>query len=292
MVILENEIIKIEIAQLGAQLTRIYHKIENLEYLWNGNPKYWARHAPVLFPIVGRLAENKYTHNGTSYELSQHGFARDQQFEVVETTLDSVCFRLEATEQSRQQYPFEFILDIVYTLQVDKLVIDWFVKNPAEETLHFSIGAHPAFSTKLLPNDQFSDYILEFAQPEDLTAMLLDPKQGLFSGEVAEVSADVERMALHYDLFDNDAIVFNNFQGGEMTLRSKNHQHGLTYNFAGFPYVAIWTPPKQMAEFICLEPWYGYADTIEGPFELANKPAMQSLAAKQTFKARQTVSFF
>ncbi|MGL5382132.1 MAG: aldose 1-epimerase family protein [Culicoidibacterales bacterium] len=292
MVVLENEVLRIEIAQLGAQLTRIFNKSENLEYLWNGNPKYWARHAPILFPIVGRLAENRYLHNGESYNLSQHGFARDQIFSICEQTSTRVSFRLEATEASLKVYPFAFTLDVRYELEGDKLTIDWFVQNPAQETLYFSIGAHPAFSTTLLPTDQFEDYVLEFTQAEDLTAMVLDPVQGLFSGEVAEVSTDVEHLALKYELFDHDALVFNNFQGGEMTLRCKNHQHGLTYNFEGFPYVAVWTPPKQAANFICLEPWYGYADTIEGPFEFSKKPAIETLEAKQIFKARQTMTFF
>ncbi|MGL4624008.1 MAG: aldose 1-epimerase family protein [Culicoidibacterales bacterium] len=292
MIILENEFLHIEIAYLGAQLTKVYHKQEAIDYIWEANPKYWGRHAPILFPIVGRLAENRYYYQGKSYEMSQHGFARDQRFAIVETTENSVRLRLQANEETRAMYPFEFMLDVIYTLEATTLTIDWQVKNPEATPLHFAIGAHPGFSTKLLPQDQFTDYVVEFAQAEDLTMMKLDPNQGLFTGEVVEVAHSLEGLPLHHDLFDNDAMVFNHFTGGEMTLRSINHDHGLTYGFQGFPYVAIWSTPGAQADFVCLEPWYGHADTEAGPFELSEKPAIQTLEAQETFFAQQTLKFF
>lgn len=292
MVILENEFLHVEIAYLGAQLTKVYHKVEAIDYIWEGNPKYWGRHAPILFPIVGRLAENRYYYQGQSYEMSQHGFARDQRFTLVETTENSVRMRLEANQQTRAVYPFEFVLDIVYQLEGAQLTIDWHVVNPMETPLHFAIGAHPGFSTKLLPQDQFTDYVVEFSQSQDLTVMKLDPQAGLFTGETVLVAKSLEGLPLHHDLFDHDALVFDNFIGGEMTLRSVNHEHGITYGFHGFPYVAIWSPPGAKADFVCLEPWYGHADTKAGPFELNAKPAMQRLAAKAKFSAQQTMNFF
>lgn len=292
MIILENDFLYIEIAQKGAELTRVQYKETGIDYIWSGNPEGWGRHAPVLFPTVGKLVDNTFMHAGKNYDLPQHGFARDSMFHVASATKTAAQFILSDTSESRGKYPFAFELTISYRLSGSTLEITWQVTNTDTQTLYFAIGAHPAFSTQLVEGDTFTDYHVEFAQPEDLTAMVLDPTLGLFNGDVLEVSEDVTHLELKRELFKNDALVFNNFQGGMMSLRSLKHNHGVTYRFADFPYVALWTPADKTAEFICLEPWFGYADTVEGPFEIADKPGMQKLAPKHIFDAKQSLEFF
>ncbi|MGL5296483.1 MAG: aldose 1-epimerase family protein [Culicoidibacterales bacterium] len=290
MIRLENEIMFVEIEKIGAQLCKVYRKDLAIDYIWHGDDKYWGRHAPILFPIVGKVANDTYYHEGVAYHLPQHGFARDTEFFVRDVSDIHVVF--EICSQGQDNYPFAYVLEITYRLDQEVLFIDWTVKNLSETQMYFSIGAHPAFSTQLIAGDHFKDYYLTFQQPEDLTAMLLDPSLGLFNGEVSEVAEDTNQLALDYSLFERDALVYNNFQGGAMTLRSHNHSHGVTYQFKDFPYVALWTPPGKEAEFICIEPWYGYADTIEGPFEISKKPGIQQLAKNGCFTSQQIMCFF
>ena len=63
-VIIQNDQLIAEIAEHGAELISLKSKESNLEYIWQGDPEYWGRHAPVLFPFVGRLKDDQYTYQG------------------------------------------------------------------------------------------------------------------------------------------------------------------------------------------------------------------------------------
>ena len=139
MRILENERLKVSISDHGAELCSIYDKQKDREMVWHADPVYWNRHAPILFPFVGKVTGGFYTHQGQQFPMGQHGFARDMEFVHVETTQDRVVHRLEANEASRKVYPFEFVLEVVHRLKGNCVTVEWRVVNPAEETLYFSI---------------------------------------------------------------------------------------------------------------------------------------------------------
>ena len=282
---LANETLKIEISSAGAELQSIYDKVRNREYLWQGSPEWWPRRAPVLFPIVGKLNNNVYRLNGTTYSLPQHGFARDNEFQVVENTGTSVTYLLQSNAELRQKYPFPFELRITYTLEYAELRIAYEVKNPGPGPLHFSIGAHPGFA--LAPNESLSDYYLEFEQTETLDRHLLDG--GLFNGETEHIMTDTNILALDDSMFLKDAIVLKGMKSGWLKLKSKKSNYQLIFEYSGFPYFGIWAKPG--GSFLCLEPWCGHADKkgFEGDF--ATKEGVQMLNQGDVFSISYSASF-
>ncbi|WP_019947645.1 aldose 1-epimerase family protein [Hymenobacter aerophilus] len=280
---LENEHCRAQVSTRGAELTslvRLDAAAGGLEYLWQADPAYWGRHAPVLFPIVGRLPENRYLHQGQTYELGQHGFARDQEFQLLHRSEFELTFALRDDAASRAVYPFGFALRISYRLAGTTLTVGWEVENPGSDELLFSIGAHPAFRCPLLPGETFEDYEFVFDHPVSLDRHLL--QNGLFSGETTPLLRHETVLPLSYGLFAQDALVFQHFDFTSLTLRSRRSGHGVRARFDGFPYLGLWTAGPG-AEFVCIEPWHGLAGSVGGPVELADKPGIMTLAAGQQF---------
>ena len=145
MIKMENDVLSVEIAEHGAELTKLYNKKTGTDLLWDAEPKFWKRHSPVLFPNVGKTYKNTVKINGTQYPTSQHGFARDSEFKCIHAGKETSTFLLTSTDEMKEVYPFDFELFITYTLEKNVLHVKWEVKNPSDETIYFTIGAHPAF---------------------------------------------------------------------------------------------------------------------------------------------------
>ena len=162
----------------GAELSSVKDKLTDYEFMWQADAKVWPRHAPVLFPFVGKSALNQFLHCGKVYPMGQHGFARDNEFEVSELYTDLVTYTLKGDAGRFPQYPFEFIFNIIYQVIGDDLKISYKTYNPGNEDLYFSVGAHPGFA---LPVSDLSEYVIEFDVNENLEAHLLS--EGLFNGK-------------------------------------------------------------------------------------------------------------
>lgn len=270
----------------GAELTSFVK--DDVEYLWQADPAVWGRHAPVLFPIVGRLPDDTYLHNGQTYKLTQHGFARDREFAVVSQTDSEITFRLTDDEASRAVYPFAFALNITYTLRSDELEVRWQVRNPAAEAkLLFSIGAHPAFRCPLLPGEEFEDYFFAFDHSVIAERHLL--QGGLLSGETALSLQNQTELPLTYELFAADALVFKHYDFSRVALRSRRSPHFVRVQFDGFPYLGLWTKGPG-AGFVCIEPWQGIAGSVGPPQELRDKEGIISLQPSQQLDAAYRVT--
>ncbi len=271
----------------GAELTSLVTLADGLEYIWPANPAVWARHAPVLFPVVGRLPQDRYCHHGQGYQLPQHGFARDRAFAVVRHSATELVFRLHHDASSRAVFPFAFELTITYTLRGAQLAVRWDVRNPAPaQPLLFSIGAHPAVRCPLLPGEAFEDYYLEFDHPVVLERHLLEG--GLLTGQTAAVPTQARQLPLRYELFADDALVFKHYDFTGLTLRSRQSAHFVRFQFDGFPYLGLWTKGPG-AGFVCVEPWHGIAGSVGAPGELRDKEGIITLAAGETFSAAYTM---
>lgn len=271
----------------GAELTSLVTTDNDLEYMWPGDPAVWARHAPVLFPLVGRLPNDEYYYEGHDYKLPQHGFARDQEFAVTSQSETELVFRLTHDETTRAVFPFAFELTITYTLQEALLTVRWDVHNPAaDQPLLFSIGAHPAVRCPLLPGEAFEDYYFAFDHPVTLERHLL--KGGLLTGQTAPVLNDAQELPLRYDLFADDALVFKHYDFTRITLRSRKSSHFVRFQFDGFPYLGLWTKGPG-ASFVCVEPWHGIASPAGEPGELSEKEGILTLEPGQVFSAAYTI---
>ena len=284
---IENEKLKVIASQKGAELQSIRQMAQNMEYLWQGDPKHWGRRAPVLFPIVGKLKEDIYTFEGKEYRLGQHGFARDQTFELVERSAHHLMYHLKANDETRKSYPFDFELSITYTLQNNRLTVSYMVENPADEDLFFSIGAHPAFNCPLRSGEKRSDYTLSFEENESIERQLIE--EGIRVGKRVSVLEDANELAITDHLFDRDALIFDNLRSSQLSL-CIGAEPIVTVIFDEFDYLGIWSKSAE-SPFICIEPWLGIADHQTHSGDLKRKEGIIELKAKEVFTAQYHLIF-
>lgn len=283
---LENKNIGAIIKSDGAELTNLILKKDNTEYLWGGNPDIWRRHAPVLFPIVGKVIDNQYKIGDRTFEMLPHGFARDMNFAQVEETTNRVTYRLTSNEQTLSTYPYKFQLDIGYVLEDSGVIITYHIQNVDDRPIHFSIGAHPGFNCPLLPDEKFEDYYLEFQQRETADRYFLE--NGLLVKK--ELFLQNENiLPLSNELFKNDALIFKNLQSNQIVLKNKNSEKTVTVRYKDFPYMGIWSYPAG-APFICIEPWCGITDTTAEIKDFSNKEGIQCLEVGQKFEREYSIS--
>lgn len=286
-VTLNNSSLQISIQQAGAELCSIHSPDLDIEYLWSGNPKYWGRHAPVLFPIVGQLKEDTYLFNGKRYKLPRHGFARDRVFEVLDQTATLARFRLAADEESMQAFPFSFQLIISYALSENSLEVTYEVENMGNEPMPFSIGGHPAFQCPVISGTNFKDHYLLFEKEEAAATFRLT--DGLFNGQQVPILQHTRKLPLTYKLFDHDALVFKHLKSNWVEIRSHKHPHSVRLDFEEFPYLGIWTQAK--APFVCLEPWLGLADHIDASGYFLDKEGIQVVMPNKRFSCSYQLTF-
>lgn len=284
---LENEFLCVEIAEMGAEVTRIYDKTEDNEILWEGNPVYWKRHSPVLFPNVGKTYKNRVLINGTQYPTSQHGFARDNVFTCIEAANEKASFMFRSSEETKEVYPFDFELHINYKLNKKELTVEWQVKNCGDETMYFTIGGHPAFRFAK-PEETKADYVLKVPGKEKLKYVLIDISCGCANvDEVHTLQLSEETYPLSDKLFAKDALVVDNGQIEEAWLCHKDGTPYVGVRSAGFPNYGIWS--VEGAPFVCLEPWMGRCDNVGFNAELSEKPNVNKVEAGEKFTKDYTI---
>lgn len=283
---LSNAFLSAGIKHRGAELCSLRRAGSDTEYIWQGDPEYWARHAPVLFPIVGRLVDDRLNVSGDFYGMNQHGFARDLVFTRVELGADRAVFELTENESTLARYPFRFRLHVGYALQKDTLCVRYVVNNTDHRTLLFSIGGHPAFNCPIEPGESFEDYRLEFEKPEMADRHFLEG--GLFSGETLSLLIGEQTLPLSPGLFERDAIVFKDLRSQHVTLRGPSPRRSVKLDFHGFPFLGIWTKPG--ASFVCLEPWCGLADHRDRRVDFSEKEGVLALETGKSFECHYEIS--
>lgn len=276
---ISNSNLTAQIKDLGAELFSLKSD-QNKEYIWEGNPAFWGKHSPILFPIIGTLKNNSYSINEEKYQLNRHGFAREMEFELIKKSDESATFSLVSTLETKKVYPFDFELQICYSLDKNKLNIDYKVFNLNKSTMPFAIGAHPALA---LPGN-FEEYSLEFQQQETLKYNLLE--EGLISDSTNDLQLNNRKLGLNYQLFEKDALVFKTLKSKSITIL-KNTNPILKVNFSDFPNLGIWTVVN--APFLCIEPWFGYSDTLNEYDDFSKKEAIQLLEIKKTFESNYSI---
>ncbi len=281
---LSNDILTIQVAEFGAELQSIQK--EGKEYVWQGDARFWGRRSPVLFPIVGRVWDNKYRFDGQEYELGQHGFARDMNFTLIEKTENRVLFRLNSTAETLAKYPFPFRLEIGYLLTDNTVTIQWRVENSGEKEMYFQIGAHPAFYYPDFDANTDDRCFFTFDRVEGLE-YICPVEKGCSSPERHSLQLNEEGlMPIDIHSFDCDTYIFDNRQLKKVCLLNKSKQPYLSMEF-DMPLVALWSPAKAHPDcpFVCIEPWFGRCDSVGYQGELENREWIQTLAPQASFDA-------
>lgn len=282
---LQNNALTATIKASGAELCSL-KDTSGTEYIWNADPTYWGRHTPVLFPLVGKVVGNTYTHNGKSYQLGQHGFARDFDFAVTEQTDTKLTFSLVSNEKTLTLYPFQFVFNITYTLTDTTLHITYDVRNTDQETIGFKLGAHPGFMCPVYEDECMEDYYFEFPETEQAMLMPL-VGEGYFTGET--VPFEGKTIALSPELFAKDALVLTGLKSTRIALRSKKRTSFLEVGFEGFPFLGLWSPATP-SPFVCIEPWFGHADYTDEKEALMAKRDLVTLEPNKTFSCTHTMT--
>ncbi|WP_278625751.1 aldose 1-epimerase family protein [Parabacteroides gordonii] len=285
---LSNDSLTIQVSPQGAELSSIVANATQKEYLWQADPAFWKRHSPVLFPIVGSLWNNEYHHNGITYHLSQHGFARDKEFELIKETDTELRFKLQESEDTLKLYPFPFYLEIGYRLAGNQIEIIWVVKNTGNEELYFQIGAHPAFYYPDYDENSQKRGFFAFDRTAGLTYKLIQEKGCIGDTEYPLPLDEEGLLPLDTHTFDKDALVIEDSQVRRVDLLNPNGSSYLTVYFTA-PVVGLWSPPAKNAPFVCIEPWYGRCDRVNYSGEYKDRDWMQYLQPGETFNASYLV---
>lgn len=258
---LNTPTLSIEVTKTGIELCSIKLNTTGKEYMWQGDPRIWGSHAPVLFPIIGALKNGLTKYRGTSYSIPKHGLIRNSdKVTLIDQTEDSLKFRLTWDKESLQLYPFKFGIEVTYKIIGNTIQVSHQVTNHGEETMLYSVGGHPAFVCPFFEGESYNDYVLEFEKTETDSTWLLD-SNGLVTDQTKPILKNTKTLPLHKTLFDNDALIFKNLISRTVVLKSRTSGPVLSVQFEDFNYLGIWAKPN--ASFVCIEPWLGITDHID-----------------------------
>lgn len=284
---IENENIKLKVDSHGAEMKSLIKKETGAEYLWNGDPAYWQRTSPILFPLVGRLVDNTYRAKGNTYTMPQHGFARDMEFTLLEKKDHEIWFSLKDTEETRENYPYTFELQIGYLLQGANVKVMWKVRNEQEEILPFAIGGHPAFLCPALCPECKDTFYLKFDCDKLRATKLQGPY--VLPDTYEEVPLD-HGMLLIDDkaIFANDTLMVEHDQAHEISICDAQKKELVTLRTQA-PLFAVWSPEGKRAPFICIEPWYGRCDSLDYAGDITQREWENLLEKGQKFNAEYEI---
>ncbi len=283
---IKNDKLTLNVSEHGAEMQSI-KDAKGEEYLWDGDPAYWNRHSPILFPIVCGLWKDTYRIEGKEYKLSRHGFARDTDFKLISKADDRITFALSDSEETLKDYPYHFNLGITYRLEGNKIHVIWHVENTDNKTIYFQIGGHPAFRVPGAEKGKHLEGTLRFdnTAPERL--------YGNVGGCIVEGyhKVDTDNGIWHFteETFADDAVIFDRSQLRHIELLDQEGKPHVTLDIKT-PAVGIWSPTGKHAPFVCIEPWYGIHDWANYTGEFKDKYLMNQLLPGCSFMSEYTIT--
>ncbi|MCR4920237.1 MAG: aldose 1-epimerase family protein [Bacteroidaceae bacterium] len=285
---LKNESLALQVESRGAEIVSL-KTAQGREAIWYGEPRYWDRHAPLLFPCVGGNWEGQIRVEGQAYPLVKHGFVQDMEFELVEQTAERLTLSLCDTPATRQSFPFAFRLTVSYTLQGNTLDVTWKVENPAETTMSFMIGAHPAF---LLPKFSAEDAVhgyLRFPEVDCLRSTPTLPRGYTHPEQEELFPLEDHLLPLTNQAFLCDTILDTTGRISRVELLDASRQRLITMQFQ-MPVLAMWAPEGGCSPFVCIEPWYGLCDTEGYTGEFSDRPYINNVRAHETWECKYSMT--
>jgi galactose mutarotase-like enzyme len=298
MITLQNNDVFVLIDEQGAELKSLVLQSTGREYMWSGDSAFWGKFSPVLFPIVGSLANDTYYLEGKEYHLPRHGFARDQLFTAEQPSRCEAIFTINSSADTLVNYPFEFTLSLHYRLYKNQLTCNYIISNQGDSDMYFSIGGHPAFAVPMDDEALYTDYYLQFHKPAKLVRHKLE--NGLIGNATEDLVLKAANsfseetvdwvLGLKPSLFYEDAIVLKNTGTDYVLLGSDLHPQGLQFDFPGFPYLGIWAAKN--APFVCIEPWCGIADHVDHNQQLDQKEGINLLEPGREWQRSWAVRVF
>ena len=273
MVFVENDVAYLAVDEKGSEICSFKDKETNLERMWNGDPKFWAGRNPTLFPMVSNTYNKVQVFDGKEYHMGNHGIVRSAMFKCTYHDDKSITMTFESSEESKQLYPFDFRMDITYTLTGKRVDIVYNITNLSDKVMPFGFGLHPAFNCPIADGEKFEDYYIEFSS-----------KEGEDTDELKLIKN--HKLSLNRELFDKyKTVVYYNLNSAFVTLT--NGRHGVKVTCAGYPILAIWSPAN--APFVCIEPWHSHGDFAENNIPFEEREGIISLESGRSFLSAYSI---
>lgn len=280
MLKIESDILSVSIDELGAQMSSIFLKEENLEFLWQKNPEYWKSSAPVPFPIIGKLNNMETKFQGKKYTMKSNGIIRYEVIPIVDQSKSHVEFLFTNTEKTKENYPFDCQVKIRYELDGNTLTVKSTIYNDDKQMIYYNYAGHPGFRTPLYDDETCNDYYVEFDKNESIGVFALSDT-GQLLPETIPFFENEKRFFIRKDLFCKEALGFRHPKSNFVSIKSLKHSHEVKLGFEGFDNLAIWSPfiEEKDLKFICLEPWIGHSDFMGNIGEFSDRDEIASLKA-------------
>lgn len=267
----ENSKFSLAVKEMGAELTSLKSKTTGIEYIWCGNTDIWYGQSPILFPIIGRLLDDKYRFNGKEYEMPKHGIVRKKPFVLTENKTDSLTFSQSADEESLKMYPFNFEIKVTFNLTDEGLKVTHTIINKDNKAMYYSFGAHPGLNCEIGDYIEFSDDYELYTERIDQDSILMDEK--------FPVEMENNRIVLTKNIFDNDALILSGYKSKKVSLKSDNHNRIIDFYFDS-PLLGIWAKPN--APYVCIEPWWGVNDNYDKKDDISMKRGIMILEPQES----------
>ncbi len=278
---IENENLICTIESKGAEVRSLINKKTGEEYIWQINSSIWASSAPILFPSIGKIKDNKVVYKGKDFAMPKHGIIRHNDLLSFEQNHISKCtFTLTSSEKTLKQYPFKFSFAVNFEITEKRLIMTYNIENRDTASMHFTCGGHTAYACTLNEDITLSDYLIEFPSQEILHSNTIGIS-GLLTHHKRKIENHQNTLPLSNSLFDEDALVFSNIKYNWIRLRKKNKKKGILVRFPGYPNLALWSKPK--ANFICIEPWLGLPDFEDESVNITQKSTYTSIKPNTKF---------
>ena len=286
--ILDNKSLRVRVCSLGAELTGLYSKQTETEYLWQPGGEIWDHSSLLLFPNPGRIAHDRILVDGKVYPAMMHGFAANMEFACAAQTDTRLVLELAACGYTRKYYPYEFCLQVEFVLEGDRLVQNLRVINKDEKAVYYCLGAHPGFYCPIGLNEKAEDYALVFDRPQNLNGLEMQANTRLTTGKELPYLQNETTIPLHDRFFDNGPMLFGNMASNTITLKSEKSGRFVELGVAGFTNLCLWGMGTQMS-IIAIEPWIGTSDRFDTDHVWEHKLGIQRVEVGST--ATHTLTF-
>ena len=280
---LENDVMKFEVSPIGAELQSLYSKVTEMEYLWQPGYDIWPHHSMLLFPNPGRIAGDRVIIGGKVYPATMHGFANDMQFELLEADEKHILLQISATEETRKSFPYEFRLQVEFSLEGEVVVQKFRVINDDNKKVYFSLGAHPGFYCPIQINETGDDYYFEFDSPQYIDNLQLQEGTRLLTGEKSPWLQGKTERHIGEDFFHDGPKVLGGVKANFITMKSKKSNHFVELGIKGFPYLWLWGVDQKMS-IMCIEPWCGVSDLMNTNHIWEKKLGIEVVDVGETFE--------